>query len=399
MLLEEASIDGWLLCSYRNRNDVFANFFLPGSPPPVEFPIYFWIPKSGPAIFLVDERDRGCIGWSVDVNTYSSWRERNVLFEALLGSVIRVASEFSFKSFVPQISFLDAGLYTLIRSFGIEVISSEDIVSELLQTWTQNHLNRHLFAASVLQRVCASIPQKIREGISDDSLTEASLQRYLIYALNKCGCITDSPPRVLANAHSAEPRAHSIDSIPIRWGDYILVDLSCRKQEEDSPYATLSRSFFLGEIPPSKLCNLFFLGKKTQNIALEFIRERRKDRNSCLGWEVDRVARDFISLADFGMFFRSSLGHSLGIQSCVGLGPALDDLYCHETRTIVNRSGFCMGPALHVQDNWGIDTKTSIYLSSDGDLFLTTGEQTDIYTLTEDREIHIPLESSPSVSL
>ncbi|WP_157952528.1 M24 family metallopeptidase [Candidatus Similichlamydia epinepheli] len=398
MLLEESSLDGWLLCSYKSRNDVFVHFFSPELPLNVEFPLYFWIPRSGSALLLIDERDFSFVECPIEVRAYSSWRKRNEFFESLLGSSIRIASEFSFKSFVPQISFLDAGLYTLVRSFGIEVVSSEDIVSELLQTWTQTHLKKHLFAASVLQRICSSLPKKISDGLSDGSLTETSIQSYLISVLNKYGCVTNVPPRVLVNEHSSYPFARSLDSMYVHWGDYLLVDLSCRKQEEDSPYATLSRSFFLGDNPPSELSNLFFLGKKTQNVALDFMRERRRDRHSCLGWEVDRVARDFISLADFGESFRSSLGYSLGTQSCVGLGPALDDFYCHETRTIVNRSGFCIGPALHVQDAWGIDTKTSIYLSNEGDLFLTTGEQTEIYTFTKDREIYIPLESSPVVS-
>ncbi|RDB31420.1 M24 family metallopeptidase [Candidatus Similichlamydia laticola] len=398
LLLREAFLDGWLLCSYKDQNAFLAQLLSPEFRLQTEFPVFLWIPSHGPGVFCLHERDQACHSLPGEVRTYHSWKERAKLLAKLLEQAVRIASEFSFKSFVPEISFLDAGTYTLIKSFGVDLVSSEDLVSELFLTWDQEELNRHLFAASVLEQLCSHLPRKIRESLcSEQLLDELSLKNYILAVLESSDCFTEIPPKVLVNERSARPWALTIESNAISWGDYVLVDLACRKNEEGAPYATLSRCFFLGDSPDAFLYDTFFLARRAQQAALHFMEERRRDAHSFLGWEVDRIARDFIHLAGLESSFRCPLGHSLGKHS-YRVGPSLDDLYVHDTRMIVPRTCFCLGPFLSVEGRFGIDVKTSVYFSSDGTFFLTTGEQAELYTFTESREARIPMQSSKIVS-
>uniref|UniRef100_UPI001300A417 hypothetical protein n=1 Tax=Candidatus Similichlamydia epinepheli TaxID=1903953 RepID=UPI001300A417 len=348
-------------------------------------------------VFLIDQREKHSCVLPIEKRPYTSWRERHQLLENILGSVVKIAAEFSFKSFVPQLSILDAGVYTLIRGFGLEVVSSEDLVSDLLEAWNQEDLRYHLLASSVLQRLSAALPQMIRSSLAKGTtLTNFSLQEDLLHAFELHECVTDVLPRVLVNEQSALPS--TLFSCPIGWGDYLSCELACRHRKEGAPYAVLTRSFFLGDSPPTLLADLFLLGRKAQKVAVEFIQQRKQDRYSCLGWEVDRMVSDFLALADQELVMDSPLGFSLGKDSLMGTGPLLDDRYNHETRKVSNKIGFCMGPVLYKEGVLGINQRASFYLSSEGSLFLTTGEQTNLYTFTENREVYIPIDSDSTIS-
>ena len=72
---------------------------------------------------------------------------------AVLGDHRRVAMQYSPHNAIPYVSRVDAGTIELVRSFGIEVVTSADLVQRFEAVWTPEQWEAHRYAASSLRTI------------------------------------------------------------------------------------------------------------------------------------------------------------------------------------------------------------------------------------------------------
>ena len=65
-----------------------------------------------------------------------------------------------------------------------------------------------------------------------------------------------------------------------------------------------------------------------------FLEESYRNGEPPQGWEVDRVARDYVFSRGYGRYFTHRLGHSLGIE-VHGEAVNLDGWETHDTRLVI----------------------------------------------------------------
>ncbi|MFT2568501.1 hypothetical protein ACMWP8_29010, partial [Escherichia coli] len=68
----------------------------------------------------------------------------------ILGSAKRVAMQYSPKNAIPYVSMVDAGTIELVKSAGVKVVTSADLVQKHEACWSEEQLESHLAAGRAI---------------------------------------------------------------------------------------------------------------------------------------------------------------------------------------------------------------------------------------------------------
>ena len=134
----------------------------------------------------------------------------------------------------PYVSRVDAGTVELVRSFGVEVVPSGDLVQLFEACWDDEQWALHREAAkhtrSAYDVAFAFIAERVRKG---GGVRETDVQKVIMdhFAANRL--VTDHPPIVGVGPHSGDPHyapCPGSDAL-ITEGDFVLIDLwaKCNK--------------------------------------------------------------------------------------------------------------------------------------------------------------------------
>ena len=85
--------------------------------------------------------------WPGKKRIYLSWQSLEKELQAVLKGAKRIAMEYSPRNAIPYVSRVDAGTIELIRSFGIEVVSSGDFLPHFTAVLTEKQAKSHKRAA------------------------------------------------------------------------------------------------------------------------------------------------------------------------------------------------------------------------------------------------------------
>src|SRR5215470_13417053 len=128
----------------------------------------------------------------------------------------------------PYVSRVDAGTIELVRSCGIEVVPSGDLVQMFEATWDDEQWAMHLEAAqhtrSAFDAAFGFIAERVRR---DGSVRETEVQRRILDHFAEHKLVTDHAPICAVGPHSGDPHYEpgARGDAPIREGDFVLVDL------------------------------------------------------------------------------------------------------------------------------------------------------------------------------
>src|SRR6478735_7700642 len=98
-----------------------------------------------------------------------------------LAKTRRVAMQYSPLNAIPYISRVDAGTIELIRSFGVEVVTSADLVQVFEAVWSDEQLETHLYAARHMREIVDEIVKEVRRRVVDNvSVNEVEIQDFIL---------------------------------------------------------------------------------------------------------------------------------------------------------------------------------------------------------------------------
>ena len=107
---------------------------------------------------------------------------------------------------IPYISRVDAGTVELVRSFGVEVVSSMDLVQTFEAVWSAEQVELHLYAAKHMREIVDAIVKEVGRRIRDKApVTELDIQDFILKEYDRRDLTAGHPPIVAINAHSADP--------------------------------------------------------------------------------------------------------------------------------------------------------------------------------------------------
>ena len=250
--MAQSDVDGWLLYDYRGMNP-----FLPlvvGPLSMVTRPVLLFVPAEGEAALLAHHVDTGRFTeYDGRVVGYTGRDSLLTHLAELLSGRRRVAMEYSPMAALPRISRVDAGAVEMVRSLGVEVVSSADLVQYATQRWSDAQLQSHKRAAAKLSLIMAEAFEFMGQRLSDEP-SEADVARFILRRFAEEGLETPDGPVVAVDAHGSDPHYLPTDeaAFPVQPGSWVLIDMWARESsQEDSIFADITWVGYAGvEVPP-----------------------------------------------------------------------------------------------------------------------------------------------------
>ncbi len=305
---------------------------------------------------------------------YVSWQSWRDGLAALLAGAGRVAMEVSPGCAIPYVSRVDAGTAELVRSLGVEVVTSADLVQVAEAVWTPAQLASHRRAAAALIEVQAGTFAHVRERLAAGlPVTECGIQDFMMTQFAARGLETDHPPIVAINGHAADPHfAPRRDAdTPLHPGDFLLLDLWGREPDADAIYGDITWVGYAGSAVPPRLGQVFEVVRQARDAAVAYAQARLRMGAPVYGYEVDDACRAVIEQAGFGPSFIHRTGHSIG-TSDHGNGVNIDNLETQDRRRLIPGVGFSIEPGVYLPaEGFGVRLEIDCYVTG-GDVEVTT---------------------------
>jgi Xaa-Pro aminopeptidase len=306
---------------------------------------------------------------------YLRWQELEAGVAGLVAGCRRVAMEYVPRNANPYVSRVDAGTVELVRSCGVEIVPSGDLVQLFEACWSDEQWAMHLDAArhtrSAFDAAFAFIAQRVRGG---GSVSETQVQQRILQHFAEHGLITDHPPICGVGPHSGDPHyapGPGSDSL-IREGDFVLIDLWAKLDKPNSVYSDLTWTCFVGKEVPARYTQIFQIVAAARDAAIARVRSAFQKKEPLQGWQVDRAAREVIERAGYGDAFCHRTGHSIG-QETHGNGANMDDLETHEQRRVLPRSCFSIEPGIYLPE-FGVRSEVNVFVDGQEQVHVTGGE-------------------------
>lgn len=374
--LREQNLDAWLLYDFRGIN-LLARRVLSLRPDHILSRRWFYlIPVQGEPKKLVHRIEPLALDHLPGgKTTYLKWQEFEAGVADLLKGHKRVAMEYVARNANPYVSRVDAGTIELVRSCGIEVVSSGDLIQQFEATWDDDQWKMHLEAAkhtrSAYDVAFAFIAERVRR---DGSVHELDVQGRILEHFKSCGLFADHPPIVGVGPHSGDPHYEpqpGPDGV-IREGDFVLIDLWAKLEKPRAVYSDLTWTCFVGTQVPEQYEKIFQIVAKARDAAIARVKDAFARKQPLQGWQVDQAAREVIEKAGYGQYFVHRTGHSIG-QETHGNGANMDGLETKEERRVMPRTCFSVEPGIYLPE-FGVRSETNVFIDANGGVHVTGGD-------------------------
>jgi Xaa-Pro aminopeptidase len=381
-VIRDEGLDGWLLYDFRGLNVLAAR--VAGTAEGHRTRRWFYyVPATGQPKKLVHRIESASLDHlpGDDKAVYLKWQELEAGVGHLLAGAKRVAMEYSQRNGNPYVSRVDAGTVELVRSFGVEVVSSGDLIQRFEATWDDDQWAMHQEAAKHTDAAYGVAWAFIAEEVRKQGYTtETAVQARIMKHFADTGMVTDHPPIVGEGPHSADPHFAPAPEIDRRIapGSFVLIDLWAKLEKPRAVYSDLTRVGVVGEDVPAKVNEVFHVVAAARDAAIARVKRAFPGGDALRGWEVDGAAREVIERAGYGPYFVHRTGHNIG-QETHGNGAHMDGLETREDRRVMRRTCFSVEPGIYLPGEFGVRSEVNVYVDKDGGVHVTGGAlQTEV---------------------
>lgn len=381
--LQKAGIDGWLFYDFRG-SDILTPRILKTERLGGSRRWFYYIPATGEPVKVVHAIEPGQLDkLPGEKLIYREWQ----LLKSQVGKALgnkkgwRIAMQYSPNNDIPYISRVDAGTIEMVRSLGVKIESSADLVQQFEAVWAPEQLAMHKEAAAKMQKIIletfGEIKRRMNEGIPT---TEIDVQQFMMKRYSEEG-MNPSPMIVAVNANAASPHYFPTKdrNSPIKRGDLVLIDTVTKMARPKAPAVDMTWVGFVGETVPDEYVKIWNIVYDAQQSAFNFVKSAFRDKKVITGAQVDDVSRGIIKKAGYGDQFLHRTGHSIGEEGH-GNGANIDNLETRDSRRLIPGTAFSIEPGIYLEGKFGIRSEIDVYVSED-DAIITAPHQTEIIAI------------------
>jgi Xaa-Pro aminopeptidase len=382
--LRAQGVDGWLLYDFRGTNAIALDVTGVGRQGGhlATRRWFYLVPATGEPRKLVHAIESHALDHLPGTAARYAGREQlEEGLKELVAGLQRVAMEYSPLCAIPYVARVDAGTIELVRRFGVEVVSSGDLVQQFSAVWGDAEISSHVAAADKLYQVKDRAFQEIARRVAAAvPTTEFDIQQLMASWFAELGMVSDSPPVVAVEANAGNP--HYLPTLDgaraIRAGELVLLDLWAKLDRPGAVFADITWVGYTGRQVPDRYAQAFAAVAAARDAAAELVITRTREGREVRGFEVDRAARSVLTGAGYGGAILHRTGHSLG-EAVHGNGVNMDDYETHDDRRLLPGTGFTIEPGVYFSD-FGVRSEINMIVR-DRDAVVTGPRQDGILAL------------------
>lgn len=374
--LQEEGIAGWLFYDFRGSNAIAYQVL--GLPAKAFYTRrwFYFIPAQGTPVALVSAVESHVLRTLPgERRLFQTWRELHEELKKMLPQGQAVAMEYSPMNAIPYIARVDAGTIELVRSCGVEVVSSANISQRFVAELTEQQIESHRRAGAMLiaakDALFVALGADLQAGLA---LDEYSVQQRFARFMRDAGIDVEEPPIVAVNGNASNPHYLPTESLysPIKRGDLVLFDFWGKLPEHDAIYADYTWMAFVGTADeiPVKESDVFDVVKHARDTAIAFVRTEFAAGRRVAGYQVDDVSRGVIEKAGYGRYFVHRTGHNIGTFEH-GNGANIDNFETRDERYLLPNTCCSIEPGIYLPE-FGIRSEVNLLIHAN-DVEVTSG--------------------------
>jgi Xaa-Pro aminopeptidase len=368
--LRAAQLDGWLFYDFRGSDPLALRILLLDEHAIGSRRWFYFIPAQGDCRKIVHRIEPAKLGSLPGLQIeYSSWKELHAALRDCLPNDRRnprIAMQYSPMNDIPYLARVDAGTIELLRSLGVEIVSSAELVQQFEAVWSPEQLQSHLEASDKMHRIFFDAFSEIARRVqANEPATEYDIEQFILRRWHEEGMGGEHDDAIVSvNANTANP--HYVPTretaLPIKRGDFVLLDLASRlRQPPDAVFTDQTWTGYVGEEVPEEYTRIFNIVREARDAAVDFVRRNVQGGKSIRGAEVDDVARGVITRAGYGEQFTHRTGHSIG-EEVHGNGVNIDNFETRDSRHITSGVCFSIEPGIYLKGKFGVRSEIDVYV-------------------------------------
>ncbi|HLG79340.1 MAG TPA: M24 family metallopeptidase [Ktedonobacteraceae bacterium] len=366
-VLQSEGLDGWLFYDFRKSNPIAYQVLQLSLEEMYTRRWFYFVPARGMPTALISAVEPHVLAGLPGVRLiFRTWQELHAHLQSILVAGQRIAMEYSPMNAIPYVSRVDGGTLELVRSLGVEVVSSANLAQRISTQLSEAQLLSHREAGrrliAVKDQVFAEVGAALQRG---QDLDEFHVQQRFLELIIQAGLVTDEPPIVSVNANSGNPHytPSSTQFSPIRRGDLVLFDFWASLPQPGALFADYTWVAFAGtrEEIPQKQREVFEVVRRARDTGIAFIRERLAAGQPVQGYQVDDVTRGVIVKAGYGEYVVHRTGHSIGSGALHGNGANIDNFETRDERTLLPNTCNSIEPGVYLP-TFGIRSEVDLLI-------------------------------------
>lgn len=379
--LRERKFDAWLFYDHHHRDPIAYRVL--GLRPEVMVTRrwFYLIPASGEPRKLVHRIEAGHLDSLPGAKrSYSSWQELQQGLEEIVKPFPNLAMQYSPLNAIPYVGLVDAGTVEMVRSFGVKVLSSGDLVSQFEAVLNDEQIASHFAARDAVDRITQDAFKTIGERVRNGGTHEFEMAQWISEAFRRENLLSEDTPIVAANSHSGdphfEPRADRSEKM--KEGDFVLLDIWAKTKTSNACFYDITWTGFIGNNPSDRQREIFNIVRDARKLGCATVQKAFAEKRKIAGWEVDKVVRDFIGQKGYGDKFIHRTGHNIS-ASLHGNGANIDNLETKDEREILPNTCFSIEPGIYLSE-FGVRSEVNV-LTRPGKAEITGRQQDELVSI------------------
>lgn len=381
-LLRESRLDGWLFSDFHGH-DFISRDFLELTDRKCTRRLFYYIPAQGEPVKILSAIEPLLLDHLPGKKLlYQGIRGQKEVLSKVLTPESRIACQYSPGGNVPTVSSMDAGLIEYVKTFGVQLFSSADLLQHFGAILTDEQIESHKQAGVIIHRILDKTFRWIRTSLNEGkAINEWMMLEEMQRIIAEEPIAMDSPPFFGIDEHACnpgyEPSPHG--SKPIQEGSRLMIDIAGRLPQENAVYYDISWCMNIGPVIDPKYRQLFQTVNQARDLALSYIRQRLDDNSPLRGCDVDALLHSFFEKEKLASCIMHRTGHNIG-HNCHGIGANLDDFETHDDRSLLPGTMFSIEPGIYTE-KYGVRLEYDVHLTLDKQLRIYGPIQNEILVI------------------
>ncbi len=383
-LLHDYGLDGWLFTDFHGH-DFITKDFLHLTDRKCTRRLFYYIPAAGEPVKILSAIEPLLLDHLPgELRLYRGINGQREVLDKLFHPGMKVACQYSPDGNVPVASSMDAGLVEYLKSFGLKLVSSANLLQYFGAVLTEEQIESHRQAGVIIHRILDKTFAWIRQNLNEGNEINEWMMLLEMERLIAAEPIhMDSPPFFGIDEHACDPgyEPSPSSSKPIREGSRLIVDIAGRLPHENAVYYDISWCMNIGSQIDPEYQKLFDIVNEARKKALTFI-EKKLEQNKlgmgelARGCEVDAHLKQYFQVLHLDQYLMHRTGHNIG-HNCHGIGANVDDYETHDDRFLLPGSMFSIEPGIYTEQ-YGVRLEFDVHITPEKEVKIYGPVQEDI---------------------